>query len=160
MGVYEQFKFNVSPLEITVVGTGQKIHFRGIADNEEEGEFINYEDDLTLAMTISYKINGFLDNTDKIRYEKMKEDNPERYKVEGLGLWRIIEGLIFHEARHWIVEKFDQDQKDVVIARVLGTQLQEEAPAYDPDLEIDSATGNRITFFIKYINHIFILILF
>lgn len=184
LGVYEQFKFNVSPLEITVIGTGQKIYFRGmndplsitsisvehgvlswvwieeayqirseddwnkvemsirgqleegmwkefifsfnpwssrhwlnakgfrgIADNdevlEEEGEFINYEDDLTLAMTTSYKINEFLDNTDKIRYEKMKEDNPERYKVEGLGLWGIIEGLIFHEGRHWTVEKFD-----------------------------------------------------
>ena len=36
-----------------------------------------------------------------------EEDNPERYKVEGLGLWGIIEGLIFHEGRHWTVEKFD-----------------------------------------------------
>lgn len=52
-------------------------------------------------MTTSYKINEFLNNTDKIRYEKMKEDNLERYKVEGLGLWRIIEGLIFQEGRYW-----------------------------------------------------------
>lgn len=184
LGVYDQFIFNVSPLEITVKGTGQKIYFRGmndplsitsisvekgtltwvwieeayqirseddwnkvemsirgqleegmwkefvfsfnpwssrhwinakgfrgIADDEEileeEGEFINYEDDLILAMTTSYKINEFLDDTDKIRYEKMKEENPERYKVEGLGIWGIIEGLIFHEGKHWIVERFD-----------------------------------------------------
>lgn len=40
---------------------------------------------------------------------------------------------------------FAQDDKEVVIARVLGTVLEEEMPAYDPDLEIDSAVGNRIT---------------
>ena len=40
---------------------------------------------------------------------------------------------------------FTQDDKEVVIARVLGTVLEEEMPAYDPDLEIDSAVGNRIT---------------
>lgn len=40
---------------------------------------------------------------------------------------------------------FTQEDKEVVIARVLGTVLEEEMPAYDPDLEIDSAVGNRIT---------------
>lgn len=40
---------------------------------------------------------------------------------------------------------FAQDDKEVVIARVLGTVLEEEMPAFDPDLEIDSAVGNRIT---------------
>ncbi|MGL6114406.1 MAG: hypothetical protein ACRC1R_05145 [Cetobacterium sp.] len=40
---------------------------------------------------------------------------------------------------------FDQDNKNVIIARVLGTQLEEMAPAYDPDLEVDSAKSNRLT---------------
>ncbi len=40
---------------------------------------------------------------------------------------------------------FAQDDTEVVIAKVLGTQLKEEMPAYDPDLKVDSAKGTRLT---------------
>lgn len=40
---------------------------------------------------------------------------------------------------------FTENDKDIVVAKVLGSTLKEEAPAYDPDLEVDSAQGNRLT---------------
>lgn len=45
--------------------------------------------------TTNYLCNEFLDNTDKMIFESMKNTNPKRYSVAGLGEWGISEGLIF-----------------------------------------------------------------
>lgn len=58
-----------------------------------------------LAMTTNYMCNEWLDDADRKVFEKMKEDNPERYKVAGLGDWGI-DGLVvfpeFSESDHVI----------------------------------------------------------
>ena len=47
-----------------------------------------------LAMTTNYMCNEWLDDADLRRFERMKRENPDRYKVAGLGEWGI-DGLVF-----------------------------------------------------------------
>lgn len=51
-------------------------------------------DDDILAMTTNYTCNEWLDEADLRKFERMKKENPERYKVAGLGDWGI-DGLVF-----------------------------------------------------------------
>lgn len=48
-----------------------------------------------LAMTTNYKINEWLDDADLKVFERMKEHNPRRYQIAGLGEWGVAEGLVF-----------------------------------------------------------------
>jgi phage terminase large subunit len=59
----------------------------------------------TFTSTTNYLCNEFLDETDREIYERMKEDNPRRYAVAGLGEWGISDGLIYE---NWVVEPFDK----------------------------------------------------
>lgn len=66
--------------------------------------FFDNPDDDVLAMTTTYKINEFLDEADIKLFEKMKINNPRRYKTAALGEWGISEGLIYE---NFIEEDFD-----------------------------------------------------
>lgn len=66
--------------------------------------FFDNPDDDVLAMTTTYKINEFLDEADIKLFEKMKINNPRRYKTAALGEWGISEGLIYED---FIEEDFD-----------------------------------------------------
>lgn len=59
-----------------------------------------------LAKTTNYMCNEFLDEADLRVFERMKKENPKRYKVAGLGDWGIVDGLIFE---NWKEEAFDID---------------------------------------------------
>lgn len=59
-----------------------------------------------LAKTTNYMCNEFLDEADLRVFERMKKDNPKRYKVAGLGDWGIVDGLVFE---NWKEEYFDID---------------------------------------------------
>jgi len=59
-----------------------------------------------LAMTTNYLCNEWLDEADRRLFERMKEQNPRRYQVAGLGHWGIAEGLIFE---NWREEAFSID---------------------------------------------------
>ena len=69
-----------------------------------KSRFFDNPSDDTLAMTTNYMVNEFLGKDDIAIYEKMKELNPRRYKIEGLGEWGISEGLIF---TNWKIEEFN-----------------------------------------------------
>ena len=56
------------------------------------------------ATTTNYLCNEWLDTSDLKVFENMKENNPRRYKVAGLGGWGIVDGLIFE---NWREELFD-----------------------------------------------------
>ena len=56
--------------------------------------FFDNPDDDTLAITTNYLCNEWLDDADLKKFEKMKQENPERYKVAGLGDWGI-DGFVF-----------------------------------------------------------------
>ena len=59
-----------------------------------------------LVMTTNYLCNEWLDEADRCLFERMKEQNPRRYQVAGLGHWGIAEGLIFE---NWREEAFSID---------------------------------------------------
>ena len=69
-----------------------------------KARFFDVEDEDILALTTTYKINEFLDDDDRKVFEKMKRDNPKRYRVEGEAEWGIAEGLIFE---NWEEKEFD-----------------------------------------------------
>lgn len=52
----------------------------------------------------NYLINEWLDETDRAVFNRMKETNPRKYDVAGLGNWGISEGLIFE---NWHIQEFD-----------------------------------------------------
>ena len=66
--------------------------------------FFDVKDDDILATTTNYLCNEWLDDADKKVFERMKQNNPRRYQVAGLGNWGIVDGLIYE---NWKEEKFD-----------------------------------------------------
>ena len=69
-----------------------------------KARFFDNPDDETLAMTTNYMCNEWLDEADKKVFETMKQQNPRRYRVAGLGDWGIVEGLIYE---NWEEKAFD-----------------------------------------------------
>ena len=63
----------------------------------------------------NYLINEFLDETDRLIFERMKEANYRKYEVAGLGEWGISEGLIFE---NWQVLEFELDEKGIPTANI------------------------------------------
>ncbi len=57
--------------------------------------FFDVSDTNVLAMTTNYLCNEWLSEADRKLFEEMKERNPRRYRVAGLGDWGIVDGLIF-----------------------------------------------------------------
>lgn len=66
--------------------------------------FFDNESDNCDSYSTNYLINEFLDDTDKSVFERLKQENPRRYAVAGLGEWGIADGLVFE---NWDVEEFD-----------------------------------------------------
>lgn len=56
-----------------------------------------------LAMTTNYLCNEWLDEADKKVFERMRQQNPRRYRVAGLGDWGIVDGLVYE---NWKEEVF------------------------------------------------------
>lgn len=77
--------------------------------------FDHPEDPDILAMTTNYMCNEWLDAADLAVFERMKRENPRRYKVAGLGDWGIVDGLIFE---NWKEESFDLEE----VKRIQGIQ--------------------------------------
>lgn len=66
--------------------------------------FFDNPDPDVLAFTTNYTCNEWLDQSDLNLFEKMRVNNPRRYKVAGLGGWGIVEGLIYE---NWKEERFE-----------------------------------------------------
>ena len=59
-----------------------------------------------LAMTTNYTCNEWLDDSDRRMFEEMRQRNPRRYQVAGLGHWGIVDGLVYE---NWREEAFTLD---------------------------------------------------
>ena len=68
--------------------------------------FFDTPDPDVLALTTNYTCNEWLDDADRKLFEQMKQNNPRRYQVAGLGNWGVAEGLIYN---NWKEEAFDID---------------------------------------------------
>ena len=69
--------------------------------------FDHPEDPDILAITTNYMCNEWLDKADLAVFERMKRENPRRYRVAGLGDWGIVDGLIFE---NWKEETFNLEE--------------------------------------------------
>ena len=69
--------------------------------------FFDKPQDNVLAMTTTYLDNPYLSETDIKLFEQMRERNPRRYRVAGLGEFGIADGLIYE---NWREERFDIDE--------------------------------------------------
>lgn len=56
-----------------------------------------------LAITTNYMCNEWLDKADLKVFETMKNNNPRRFAVAGLGGWGIVDGLVYE---NWKEEEF------------------------------------------------------
>ena len=63
-------------------------------------------DDDIFVDTTNYLCNEFLGEDDIRVFNKMKDKQPRRYSIEGLGNWGIAEGLIFN---NWRVQNFSEN---------------------------------------------------
>ena len=73
-----------------------------------KGRFFDVQDDPEiLAITTNYQCNEWLDKADLQVFERMKVNNPRRYKVAGLGGWGIVEGVVYD---NWTEETFTLEQ--------------------------------------------------
>ena len=80
--------------------------------------FFDRTDPNVYAITTDYRCNEFLDSTDRALYEQMREQNPQKYAVAGLGEWGHSEGLVFE---NWSVEEFSlRDLRREGIRHVFG----------------------------------------
>ena len=77
--------------------------------------FFDVQNENILAMTTNYMCNEWLGNDDLKIFEQMKQDSPNRYRVEGLGEWGISEGLLYTKftcygkgTDHLLPEKFEK----------------------------------------------------
>lgn len=66
--------------------------------------FFDKTEENVLAKTTNYKCNEWLDEADLAVFERMREHNPRRYEVAGLGNWGIAEGLVYE---NWEEADFD-----------------------------------------------------
>lgn len=91
-----------------------------------------------LAETKNYDCNEFLGDDDRRIFNKMKEENPRRYSIEGMGEWGIAEGLVFE---NWQELDFD--------AEYMKRQLdRDDSPKYRQLHGIDFGYTNDPTAFI------------
>lgn len=61
------------------------------------------------TFSTNYLVNEFLDQTDRLVFERMKQTNRRKYEVAGLGNWGISEGLVYE---NWTVGKIEVQKKD------------------------------------------------
>lgn len=59
--------------------------------------FFDQPDSETLALTTNYLCNEWLDDSDRRLFERMKRDNPKRYRVAGLGEWGVVDGTVYED---------------------------------------------------------------
>ena len=72
-----------------------------------KGRFFDRSSPDIFALTTNYTCNEFLDEADRRVFETMREQNPRRYRVAGLGEWGIVDGLIFE---NWEEKAFNRDE--------------------------------------------------
>lgn len=71
--------------------------------------FFDTPSENTEVFSTNYLINEFLDETDRLIFERMKKTNRRKYEVAGLGNWGISEGLVFE---NWKVGEINIKPED------------------------------------------------
>ncbi len=75
------------------------MNINGVNTHWTKARFWDKQDPNAFTLTTTYRCNEWLDEADKQKIEDLKETNPERYKVVGLGEYGIAGGAFFDEFR-------------------------------------------------------------
>lgn len=65
--------------------------------------FFDVKSENVSTYTANYLINEWLDDTDRKVFERMKNENPRKYDVAGLGNWGITEGLVYEKFKSGVL---------------------------------------------------------
>jgi phage terminase large subunit len=68
-----------------------------------KARFFDMSDPDILSMTTNYMCNEWLSDADRKEFDRMREKNPRRYRVAGLGDWGVVDGLVYER---WKEESF------------------------------------------------------
>lgn len=98
------------------------------------------KDEDIFTLTTNYMQNEFLGDDDRKIFEKMKTDNPRRYKIEGLGEWGIAEGLVYD---NW-------KELDFSISEMLSKVDRFDRPVYKNFYGLDFGFSNDPTAFMAF----------
>jgi len=109
--------------------------------------FFDKKDNSVSTYSTNYLCNEFLDDTDRAVFERMKEDNPRKYDVAGLGNWGISEGLIFER---WEVLPFDISEFGIERDE-FGKVKSDKSYEYKSFFGLDYGYTNDPTAFIAFV---------
>lgn len=73
---------------------GNPIYKEKTLKKVSKGSYSNETEDVLIKRT-TYECNEWLDKADLKLFESMKKQNPRRFQTAGLGLWGVVEGLIY-----------------------------------------------------------------
>lgn len=112
---YEIAEDDFNKLDMSIRGEVPEGYFKQLtllfnpwsANSWLKARFFDMPDDDTFTKTTTYKCNEWLDDADRGIFEKMRINNPRRYRIEGEGEWGIAEGLIYENVSY---EDFDIDE--------------------------------------------------
>ena len=79
-----------------------------------------------LAITTNYLCNEWLDEADRRVFERMKENNPRRYAVAGLGGWGVVDGLVYEKC-----SRCGKEQPVTPLPKANGYKLSASTFTYD-----------------------------
>lgn len=74
--------------------------------------FFDKNDENVATFSTNYLDNEFLDNIDRLVFERMKKENPRKFAVAGLGEWGVNEGAVFER---WQVANFDKEKIGITV---------------------------------------------
>ena len=111
---YEISEDDFNKLDMSIRGEVPEGYFKQItlifnpwsANSWLKKRFFDNPDEDTFVKTTTYKCNEWLDDADRHIFEKMRINNPRRYRIEGEGEWGIAEGLIYEKVK---IEDFNVD---------------------------------------------------
>ena len=108
-----------------------------------KSRFFDSPDELTLAMTTTWRCNEFLDDQTKLMFDIMKERNKKRWLVESEANWGVSSGLVFS---NWEIQDFNL--KDIPNSQSFTSVTGCDFGYADPTTIISSAvdTKNKVIY--------------
>jgi phage terminase large subunit len=108
--------------------------------------FFDTPKDNVSTYSTNYLCNEFLDDTDRLVFERMRAENHRKYAVAGLGEWGIAEGLVYE---NWQTLEFDY--KELGIERDENSQITiDNSWKYRSFFGLDYGYTNDPTAFIAF----------
>lgn len=104
-----------------------------------KARFFDKPDEDTYAFTTNYMVNEWLDDADRKVFEKMKVEQPNRYRVSGLGDWGLESQAVFEE--NW--EEWDFTMDDLKEIPDLKESVGMDFGFTDPSVVLHVFVSNK-----------------